>query len=274
MEAQESKNILVTWDFSNVAEYALQHAIRAAKTIDADVVLVHIVEKEKEVDSAISKMNVVVEDTKSKYDFEPKYVIKEGSIFKTITDVADELKAIFVLMGTHGMKGMQKITGSWALKVIAGSKMPFIVVQKPPKDEQLAYIAYPVDYKKEDKQKSIWAVYLNKYFKSKIFMFVQKSTDATLNKHIQANVIFTKNLFDNQGIDYEVHEASGVGDFSDETVAFAKDINANAILITTTKKLDISDYMFGATEQKIIANKEGITVMCVNPKEGKIVGFN
>jgi hypothetical protein len=32
--------------------------------------------------------------------------------------------------------------------------------------------------------------------------------------------------------------------------------------------------MFGATEQKIIANKEGIAVMCVNPREGKLQGFN
>ncbi|MBK8805322.1 MAG: universal stress protein [Bacteroidales bacterium] len=274
MEAQESKNILITWDFSNVAEYALQHAIRAAKTINANVVIVHIVEKEKEIESATEKMKIVISDTVAKYGFTPEFVVKEGTIFKTISETADEYKAIFVIMGTHGIKGMQKITGSWALRVIAGSKMPFIVVQKPPMDQQLTSITYPVDYKKEDKQKSVWAVYLNKYFKSKLYMFVQKSTDATLTKHIQANVIFTKNVFDNQGIEYEVVEAPGVIDFSEETVNYAKEINSDAILITTTKNIDIADYMFGATEQKIIANKEGVTVMCVNPKEGKITGFN
>ena len=39
-------------------------------------------------------------------------------------------------MGTHGMKGMQKLTGSWALKVIVKSKVPFIVVQDPPADQE------------------------------------------------------------------------------------------------------------------------------------------
>ncbi len=36
-------------------------------------------------------------------------------------------RSMLVVMGTHGMKGMQKITGSWALKVIVKSKVPFIV---------------------------------------------------------------------------------------------------------------------------------------------------
>jgi len=273
MEAT-NKTILVPWDFSNVAEYALQHAIRAAKVVNCDVTLCHITKKDKENDEALEKLKVVVADSKQKYGFEPKHVVREGSIFTTISEIAEEMGAIFVIMGTHGMKGMQKLTGSWALKVVASCKVPFIVVQKPPMDEQLSYIAYPVDYKKEDKQKSIWAVYLNKYFKSKIFMFTQKSNDATIKKQILSNVKFTKQLFESSNIEYECVEAAGEKDFDEEIEEFSLKVNASAILITTTKNIELKDYMFGATEQNIIANKDGIAVMCVNPKEGKIQGFN
>jgi len=273
MEAT-NKTILVPWDFSNVAEYALQHAIRAAKVINCSVTLCHITKKDKENAEAIEKMKVVITDCIQKYNFTPLVIVKEGSIFTTISEIAEETSSVLVIMGTHGIKGMQKLTGSWALKVVASCKVPFVVVQKPPKDEQFTYIAYPVDYKKEDKQKSIWAVYLNKYFQSKIFMFVQRSTDATLSKQIASNVKFTKQLLENSSIEYEVQEASGVKDFDEEIVDYAKKINANAILITTTKNIDIKDYMFGATEQNIIANHDGISVICVNPKEGKISGFN
>jgi len=38
------------------------------------------------------------------------------------------------------------------------------------------------------------------------------------------------------------------------------------ILITTTKHITKIDYIFGAKEQYLIANKEKIPVMCVNPK--------
>jgi len=270
MEANE-KTILVTWDFSNVAEYALQHAIRAAKSINATVTLLHITSKKSENEDAEKQLKIVVSESKKKYSFEPKFIVREGSIFTTISEVANELGAIFVVMGTHGIKGMQKITGSWALKVIAGTKMPYLVVQQPPKDEQLAVIAYPVDYKREDKQKSIWAVYLHKYFKSKICMLVQKSEDPTLSTNIHSNVVFTKNLFEQEGVSYEIQEAKGTeSDFSKEVIEFAENINANAILITTTREIGVTDYMFGATEQQVIANKEGISVMCVNPKEGKV----
>lgn len=273
MEASE-KTILVTWDFSSVSEYALQHAIRAAKSIDSNVTILHIAAKEKEIEEAERKLQIVIDECKKKYDFTPDFIIKEGTIFTTISEIANDLGAIFVVMGTHGIKGMQKITGSWALKVIAGTKVPFLVVQKPPKDDQLATIAYPIDYKKEDKQKSVWAVYLHKYFKSKIHILIEKATDPSLAKQIHNNVVFTRNIFDNQGIEYDVKESDASKDFSQEVIKFAEDIDANAILITTSKKLEVTDYMFGATEQKVIANKEGISVMCVNPKEGKFVGFN
>ena len=59
---------------------------------------------------------------------------QEGEIFTTIADVAEELNASLIFLGTHGKVGMQKLTGSWALKVIIKSKVPFIVVQDPPPD--------------------------------------------------------------------------------------------------------------------------------------------
>jgi hypothetical protein len=50
----------------------------------------------------------------------------------------------------------------------------------------------PIDYKKVDKQKVVMAVYLNKYFKSKISLLVQKSNDTNLKKQIHSNVVIHK----------------------------------------------------------------------------------
>lgn len=273
MEA-DNRTILVPWDFSSVAEYALQHAIRASKIINCTITLLNITKDGSENAESLEKLAIVADDSEKKYGVRPIFLAREGTIFTTISEVADEVKAIVVVMGTHGMKGMQKITGSWALKVITGSKMPFIVVQRPPQDEQFADIVYPVDHKIEDKQKSIWAVYLNKYFKSKMHVFVEKKDDATLSKKVLSNMVFTKKVFESQNIEYSETECPIDANFAEETLKYAERIKANAILITTTNHIDFQDYMFGATEQKIIANKEGIAVMCVNPREGKLQGFN
>ncbi len=269
------KTILVAWDFTNVADYAMQHAIRFANTIgNVTVTLLHIVDDKKDIDNAMSQLNVVVEDAKRKYNFKPQSMVVEGNIFTTITEVANKMGCPFVFMGTHGMKGLQKITGSWALKVIEGSNCPFIVVQRPPRDEHFGDIVCTVEYKTEDKQKVGWAVYLNNFFKSKIYLYVQKSNDANLKRQIYSNLVHMKTVLDKYKIEYIEVEGAGKDDFAEEVIEYANSINANAILVSTYKELDWADYMFGANEQKIIGNKYGISAITVIPNPGKLKGFN
>ncbi|NJK85048.1 MAG: hypothetical protein HC906_02810 [Bacteroidales bacterium] len=40
----------------------------------------------------------------------------------------------------------------------------------------------------------------------------------------------------------------------------------------TTRDINLADYVLGAQEQHIIANHEGIPVICINPKPAKIGG--
>ena len=44
------RSLLVAWDFSNVAEYAFDHASIFAENVDAEVILVHIVKKESQIE--------------------------------------------------------------------------------------------------------------------------------------------------------------------------------------------------------------------------------
>lgn len=269
------KTILVAWDFSNVADYAMQHAIRFANTIgNTKVTLLHIVDDEKDIDNAMSQLKIVTDDAQKKYNFKPEILIVKGNIFTTITEISNKLSCPFVFMGTHGMKGLQKITGSWALKVIEGSNCPFIVVQRPPRDEHFESIVIPIDYKKEDKQKVGWAVYMNKFFKSKFFLYVQKSSDANLKRQIYSNLVHVKSILDQNEIEYTEVEGAGKDDFAEEVIEYSNSINANAILVSTSKELDFADYMFGANEQKIIGNTYGISAITVLPNAGKLKGFN
>lgn len=269
------KTILVAWDFSNVAEYAMQHAIRFARTIGSTTVtLLNIVDDKKDIDKAMLQLKIVADDAQKKYNFKPEVLAVEGDIFTTIKEVANSLNSPFVFMGTHGMKGLQKITGSWALKVIEGSSCPFIVVQRPPRDEHFEDIVCPIDYKKEDKQKVSWAVYMNKFFKSKFYLYVQKCSDANLKRQVYSNLVHVKSVLDQNKIEYMEVESSGKDDFADEVIEYANTMNANAILVSTSKTLDFSDYMFGATEQKIIGNKYGISAITVLQNEGRLKGFN
>lgn len=272
METTAKKTIMVTWDFTDKAEFALEHAIQLSKPLNTDVELVHIVKKDKEIEEVTKKLNNVVEATMEKFQVKPLILVKVGNIFTTITELATELHAEMVIMGTHGMKGMQKLIGSWALKVIAGSKVPFIVVQAPPATHGFEKIVFPLDFRKENKEKINWMYYVARLYRSKFFIIKSKTSDSRFVKGIHSNLMFTKKFLDNNMIPYEIETAPGKKDFATETIEYAHNIGADLLLIMTTKDIGIADYVIGAQEQMIISNKYQIPVMCINPRPGKIGG--
>jgi len=269
-----NKPILVPWDFSQVAEYALEHALEYSKVTGDQIALIHIVKKQKEIEPAETKLQPVIDKVKKEYGVEIGTLVREGSIFNAISDLAEEFDATLVIMGTHGMKGMQKFTGSWALKVIAGTEAPFVVVQGPP-TAAMTDIVFPVDFKREQKEKLVWAGYLVNYYKAKVHICYQPSADTRIKAKTKSNLIFSKNYLSEKQANFEIVTLPGKKGLSEESIEFAKEIKANMILIMTTKNISFQDYVLGADEQQIIANPEKIPVMCVNPKKSsKFGGFS
>jgi nucleotide-binding universal stress UspA family protein len=266
---EQKKLIVVPWDFSHVAENALAHAVKISRMVNNDICLLHIVDKGVSPRAYTDKVNLLkrlVEENGKKYNANIAYHVSKGSIFSAIAEYANEKEANLVVMGTHGMKGMQKLTGSWALKVIVKSKIPFIVVQDPPRDQERYHsIVFPVDFKVENKEKIKMAIFMGKYFESKIHMLVSVSTDKSILKKTRINLNFAIKYLMQNNIDYEIHDMPR-GNIAEQTIDFTQKINADLILIVTTKNITFADYVLGASEQHIIANSSKIPVCCINPK--------
>jgi len=266
---EHKKLIIVPWDFTHVAGHALAHAVKISRMVGNDICLLHIVDpkiSEKEEAEKKAQLLTITEENSKNYNVSVSSHISKGSIFSAIADYANEIDASIVVMGTHGMKGMQKLTGSWALKVIVKSKIPFIVVQDPPVDQERYHnIVFPVDFRGENKEKMRMAIFMGKYFESKIHMLVSVSSDKNLLKKTNINLNFAVKYFIQNNIEYEIHEVPK-GDFAQQTIDFSQKINADLLLIMTTKNITVADYVMGASEQYIIANSSKIPVCCVNPK--------
>jgi nucleotide-binding universal stress UspA family protein len=263
------KLIVVPWDFTHVAEHALAHAVKISRMVGNDICLLHIVDtgiKPKAEGEKKAHLHQVTEENTKKYNVPITYHISKGSIFTAIADFANDKEASVVVMGTHGMKGMQKLTGSWALKVIVKSKIPFIVVQDPPADQERYHnIVFPIDFRGENKEKIQMAIFMGKYFESKVHMIVVTNTDKNLLKKTNINLNFAIKYFIQNNIEYEIHDIPR-GNLAQQTIDFAQQTNADLILIVTTKNITFADYVVGASEQYIIANSSKIPVCCVNPK--------
>jgi len=274
---KDKRTILIPWDFTTVADYALLHGQKIAKGIGSKkIALIHITKKEKDNAEAMVKLEQVAKENASKMNLEIEPLVREGSIFTTIGEVAAEENAELVIMGTHGMQGMQKLTGSWALKVIVSSKVPFVVVQEPPRDQPLKDIVFPIDFKWENKEKLNWASYFYNDFSPKFNILKPNTNDVGFINKIKANITVARKFMDGKGMSYELCTAEGKKNFAVETIDFAKNIEADMILIVSTKNIGFSDYVLGASEQYIIANSAKIPVMVINPREDltKFEGFN
>ena len=267
---EENNNIIVVpWDFTPVAESALAHAARISRMVGNKICLLHIVDPGTKVRAEGEKKTLlrhIADENSRKYNLPIDSEVIKGSIFTSIAEFVNDRDASLVVMGTHGMVGMQKLTGSWALKVIVKSKAPFIVVQDPPSDQERYHnIVFPVDFKTENKEKMGMAIFMGKYFDSKVHILRTVTKDKSLTKKTNINLNFAVKFLMQNNIDFEVHEVPH-GKFAQQTIDFAQSIKADLILIMTTKNITMADYVVGASEQYIIANSSKIPVCCVNPR--------
>jgi Universal stress protein UspA and related nucleotide-binding proteins len=273
MEPQK-QIILVPTDFTEIAGFALEHAVKYSKLLNKEITLLHIIKKDTEYLEAEERVKDEAAKASEKFGVRIHPMVQEGSIFTTIGETANDLEASLIVMGTHGMHGIQKITGSWALKVTVKSKAPVIIVQEPPKREKIQRLVFPLDFKKENKEKIGWTCFMAKLFNAKILVFKSKFKDKSFIRNILINFRFTEKYFKNHDVDYEVFIAEPKKNFAHQTVEFARKVDADMILIMTTKAISVTDYILGASEQYIIANEAKIPVMCINPRPTYVGGFS
>lgn len=279
---ESKKNILVADDFTSVANCAIEHACTIAKINNDSVTLFHVLDnnslselkkKNKSIEELVADMDARCMKYSNEYGVELKHVINEGSIFKSIGEKATELGSALIVLGTHGVKGMQHISGARALKVVASSKVPLIVVQeKGPIHDSYKKIVVPIDSKSETKQKTLQCINIAKMFDAKIYLYKQHSNDDENLKNIKNNIVFMTNHFESHGVQYEITEQQPHGSFEKDYIAFAKQIESDLIVILTTVDKDLKDLVMGPVEEFVINNKEQIPVMCVNPMQSLYTG--
>ncbi|MBN1133300.1 MAG: universal stress protein [Bacteroidales bacterium] len=264
--------IIVPWDFTGVAENAFQHAVNISKTVNREILLLHIVSDEKEVDEKKKELAVSSEKLKKEYGKKPHFAVEQGSIFKTIGDYSREHKAEMIIMGTHGMHGAQKLFGSKALRVVVSSRIPFLIVQDKPVKDKFESILLPVDFRKENKEQANWIYYLSRNFNARFTILKSKARDRGFRKNILSNIKYIESFLKSHDVDYEIVLAKGKRSFKKEIVEYAKENKIDLILIMATRNINLADYLFGAPEQYIIANPYNLPVMAINPRPLVIQG--
>ena len=262
----ESKTILVPTDFSQVAEYALQHAVRVSGVVKEPITILHIVKAEADKAEAEARLEKIVRGTKEKYGVDITPVVRVGNIFTDIALVADEVQASFVVMGSSTIKEMDENKVSLVLKVITSCKVPFITIQEPPVNKRYDEVVFPVDFTLENQEKHKWISYFSDFYLSRFHLVKPNTTDPELLAKIDINMASARRFLDQKGAKSVEYTVPGLKPYEQEILSLAANIRADLIVLMTTPLDSEGRFTVDPMEQYILANAGHIPVMCINPR--------
>jgi len=269
-----TNSILIPTDFSDVCNNAIEHGAGIAKFLNSKLYILHVVNRSTkrylrkhdlsldDIDDMLEKKQAEIE---LKYSIPVEPIMHEGSIFHTIAEVAEEKGAAMMVIGTHGLHGIQNLTGSYAMRVVNSSPIPDIVVQKRPFGNGYRDIVVPVHNPVDFELKAKWVAYFSRLFSADVHLFQIKETDLMLQNDVNNMTdIITKEL-DKETVTYQIDQAEEEGDYSEQLIEYAEKKKSDLIIIMTKTLDDHPEFILGPWEESLIYNEAQIPVMCLNP---------
>lgn len=256
---------IVPHDFTSVGDAALKYAHFVAQPRKTSIILLHIVKNKSQEDEAYQKLNEIISGLHlGPDDISVEAKVVEGSIFEDITEISQENDARLIIMGTHGAKGMQKLFGSYAMKVIVNSPIPFLVVQDGIEFNTLNNIVVPISTSKESLQIIHFAGEIAKTFGSKIHVIAEHQSDQRLSQQLKVRISLVQNQFEEKSIDSEIHILKEKKAFHEVVVNYAKEKNCDMIAVSHHSASLFSQ--FDKYTQHLITNEGNFPCLIVNAK--------
>ncbi|MFL2579076.1 MAG: universal stress protein [Parvicellaceae bacterium] len=259
--------LLVPTDFSEVAQSAMQHAIKFAEIINADVILLHVVSSREEVEEAKEKLSKEITLGSSfSSSCNVTSFVRIGNIFEDIGDVAAELGISLIFMGTHKASRWQKLVGSRAIKVITSSVVPFIVTQeKLMNSNGYDNIVVPLDLNVETKQKLELVAKIAHYFDSQVHLLTNDNSDEFIKTKLKANQVWASNYLESKDIKNSSHLVDQGDSLTEGIFKLSKEVDADLIAIMNLADETVLGLYENSFQEEIVANDLKVPVLCVNP---------
>ena len=176
-------------------------------------------------------------------------VISHGTIYEAFNEVASKFDSSMIVMGTHGIIGMQSVFGSRAYKVVAKTYHPFLIVQDSAyKPFDKIYMVF--------KEVSLIENYLNE-----LLVFAGYFTGNFVFNILSDEVGYElpSRFADIRDRIQIVHEKLKDITIIDRAVA----CGANALGICIDEMDNFTDETYGITQDKILANHLKLPVYCL-----------
>ena len=282
-ELSTIKKILIPVDFSETSQRAIAHGAFMANLYRADLVLVHVIEKHFQQFSVVSRellfqlptdlverirtqLDEVAENIRNEFGVVITAITTEGTICEEIIAAAEAEKVDLIVMGTHGTSGLSEMfLGSNANKVVTLSACPVLTVQSSAERIGFSNLLLPIDNSPHSRQKVNTAIYLAKSYGSSITLLglVEEGNQSEASK-FKIKLDQTAEFIKKEGVPV-VTEMRLNGNLGKNTLAAARELKSDLIVIMTDQDENFSESFLGSYAQQIV-NHSRIPVLSIKPK--------
>jgi len=264
------QNILIPVTFSDKDKVAIEHGIIIAKAFKKDITLLAVVNGSiSDINNSKIELEKLTQSFSSDSTPNIYYMIEQGLPMPVLKKISDKIEAASVVMSMEKNSRLRFYKDVQFIKETKQLKMPFLMVHtQEPHPDQAKVIYLPIGFKKEEKEKLVWAGYFGRFYKSKIIVLKAKESDSTARARVMAHIMFAKKLFDQFNLEYDIIDSlkSSFG-ITKEALELAHLEKKGIVMTCTTKHYGPEEEIIGPPELKIVKNREQVPVFCVNPRQ-------
>jgi len=259
--------VLVPTDFSSTAASGLHYALSfVANYGTGHIHVLHTVEKVADLAAAQTQI-VKFCDVEAKAGITITHNIVVGDYNETIGHEAEKEKCALIIMATKGARGVQKLVGSHAMKVVSKSNIPHIITQREVYDDEvLDLIAVPITLEREDKKILRTVAAIAKPLNAAILLIYEDKKDEFLSATIARNLNFAKSYLRNSGIETQAIDVGHKLSYVEAIVKYAAAHQCD-LIATVNHHNDGILNLFGANfDQSLLENSANIPILTVDAR--------
>jgi universal stress protein E len=266
------RKILLATDFSKSSENTVEMSIKLAKTFDAEIILLHVLPVEAEIESIKELLNLAVKTRFNRLKEKiirsgirtPESFVKFGSAFNEIVRIADYKNVNIIVMGSgKDVENSSYKLSTTTAKVISKTHKPVWVVKAGAK-LKIKKILCPIDFSEPSKRALDNAIHLARRFGAEINMmsvfepidvhteeldFICEQNDQLLEDYFIKFDEFL-NDFNLKNITAKKTHKSGVP-YANILMTIAK-YKPDLLIIGTTGKTGLAKILIGSVTEKVI----------------------
>jgi nucleotide-binding universal stress UspA family protein len=252
MNPTEIKRILVPFDFSEIAEIALDEAFSLASIFKAELFIIHVMEQssygfisgkeipdlnvpeEQLADKVRKELINISEKYATAHNLSPEIEMATGHIHDEILDYVDQMKIDLIVMGTHGAKGYKEIfVGSNTQRIVDLAEIPVLTFLNNIPQKKFRNILVPIDNSFHSREKVNLALVFAEKFSAKIHIIGLPDSDEPDHvSKFRVKIKSVEDLAKENSIDYIskiIHESS----VADAAIKYATHNHCDLIVINT-----------------------------------------